>query len=95
MDKGNIKTITEAEAERLLKEAARRRANFDENAVENDDYNDSWVIDDNESHLKRLDVWLNERHWGTVEHAKKLYGSSAATVVRAALELLREKMKLD
>jgi predicted secreted acid phosphatase len=95
MNNDNIKTLTEAEAERLLKIAKRRNANFDENAVENDDYDDGQILDDSDYRLKRFDVWLNERHQETVEHAKKLFGHSASTVMRAALELLRKEMNPD
>jgi hypothetical protein len=45
--------------------------------------------------LKRIDVWLNERHMETIEHAKKIHGGTAATAIRAGLELLRRQMKLD
>jgi hypothetical protein len=44
---------------------------------------------------KRVDVWLNERYLETIEDARKVYGGTTATVVRVALELLREKMGLD
>jgi hypothetical protein len=44
---------------------------------------------------KRFDVWLNRRHQETIEHARKVYGGTAAAAIRAALELLRERMGLD
>jgi hypothetical protein len=44
---------------------------------------------------KRFDVWLNGRHQETIKHARELYECTAAAVIRAALELLREKMGLD
>jgi hypothetical protein len=44
---------------------------------------------------KRVDVWLNRRHQETIEHARKVYGGTAAAAIRAALELLRERMGLD
>jgi hypothetical protein len=40
--------------------------------------------------LKRFDVWLNEHHQETIELAKKVYGGTAATAIRAGLVLLRK-----
>ncbi len=48
-----------------------------------------------EEELKRFDVWLNERNQETIAYAKKLRGDSAATAIRAGLELLRKSMKMD
>ncbi len=48
-----------------------------------------------EEELKRYDVWLNERHQETLAYFKKLRGDSAATTIRAGLELLRRKTPLD
>ena len=44
---------------------------------------------------KRFDVWLNRRHQETIEHARRVHGGTAATAIRAALELLRQSMGLD
>jgi hypothetical protein len=44
---------------------------------------------------KRYDVWLNERHQETIEYAKKIQGGTAATAIKAGLNLLRKSMKMD
>ena len=44
---------------------------------------------------KRFDVWLNERHQETIAHAKSIQGGTAATAIKAGLELLRKSMKMD
>ena len=44
---------------------------------------------------KRVDVWLNRRHLETIEHARRVHGGTAATAIRAALELLRQSVGLD
>jgi hypothetical protein len=44
---------------------------------------------------KRFDVWLNEHHQETIKRARELYGATAATVIRTALDLLRMKLDQD
>jgi hypothetical protein len=50
---------------------------------------------DDKDRLKRFDVWLNKHHQETIDRAKKLKGGTAATIIRAGLDLLRMVMEKD